>query len=397
MQNNIIKGSFGLPSDLNKILIWALLLRIILFFIVINSDDPFIITDDRAYEEISRTYLQFANGLWDWNAVVDTGGAGYLQVFWPYTICVFAKLFQTEYAGRILNIILSVLIIIQTYKLTSSITGKHERALFAAKLMAFLPYPLMFSVFNIKDFYIMLGTLYSFRLLVSWQLGEPIKTRQIALCFAMLVGVYFARGGVVEFIGLVAGLFIVSRFYRKKQYGYLVLSGVVALVALFYMWGNIRAAFDMKLENSDGVAGLANGLKMVQMQSPTEFYKIPLQYLFSILSPFTLNYFEWLYDFSWLRLMGVLNVSMYPIAFGSLFYLFMRKHNSLFYYTTFAVYIAITAMVLAISRHYFFLFFIHAVNFACFWDKDNKQAKNAMWACSAVLFSLILILSLKGM
>ena len=55
------------------------------------------------------------------------------------------------------------------------------------------------------------------------------------------------------------------------------------------------------------------------------------------------------------------------------------------------------AMVLAISRHYFFLFFIHAVNFACFWDKDNKQAKKAMWACSAVLFVLVFILSIKGM
>ena len=397
MQDNIIKGRFGLPSDLNKILVWALLLRIILFFIVINSADPFIISDDRAYEEISKTYLQFANGLWDWNAVIDTGGAGYLQVFWPYTICVFAKLFQTEYAGRILNIILSVLIIIQTYKLTYSITGKHERATFAAKLMAFLPYPLMFCVFNIKDFYIMLGTLYSFRLLVSWQVGETIKARQIVLCLSMLVGVYFARGGVVEFIGLVAGLFVASRFYKEKKYSYLALSGVVAIVGLFYMWDNIQAALDMKLENTDGVAGLANGLRMVQMQNPTEIYKIPLQYLFSMLSPFSLDYFGWTSDFSWSRLMGVLNVSLYPIAFGSLFYLFMRKHNTLFYYATFSVYIAITAMVLAISRHYFFLFFIHAVNFACFWDKDNKQAKNAMWACSAVLFVFVFILSLKGM
>ena len=243
----------------------------------------------------------------------------------------------------------------------------------------------------------MLGTLYSFRLLVSWQVGETIKARQIVLCLSMLVGVYFARGGVVEFIGLVAGLFVASRFYKEKKYSYLALSGVVAIVGLFYMWDNIQAAFDMKLENTDGVAGLANGLRMVQMQNPTEIYKIPLQYLFSMLSPFSLDYFGWTSDFSWSRLMGVLNVSLYPIAFGSLFYLFMRKHNTLFYYATFSVYIAITAMVLAISRHYFFLFFIHAVNFACFWDKDNKQAKKAIWACSAVLFVLVFILSLKGM
>ena len=397
MQNNIIKGRFGLPSDLNKILIWALLLRIILFFIVINSDDPFIISDDRSYEEISKTYLRFANGLWDWQAIYATGGDGYLQVFWPYVICVFSKIFNTEYAGRILNIFISILIVAQTYKLTELITGKHERGIFAAKLMAFLPYPMIFSVFNVKDFYIMYGVLYAFTLLVAWQNGRNVSLRQILLCIMLLVGVYWARSGVVEFLGLIFGAFVASRFYKQKKHTYLLLTSLFAVIMLAYMWYTIFEAFDTKLDVYGDTVLKANGLRVIQMHSPAEIYKLPFQYLFAGLSPMTTSYFGLFSGFSWNSFLVLCNITLYPISFGCLFYLFMKKHNVLFYYTTFAVYIIVTAMVLAIWRHYFFLFFLNVVNFVCFIDRDNKQAKNAMWACSAVLFILVFILSIKGM
>ena len=86
LRNNYQPQILGLPLSLIKVLVLALILRIILFFIVINSSDPFIIVDDRKYEEISQVYLQYAHSIWDWSAIYATGGDGYLQVFWPYTI-----------------------------------------------------------------------------------------------------------------------------------------------------------------------------------------------------------------------------------------------------------------------------------------------------------------------
>lgn len=396
MQNNIIKGRFGLPSDLNKILIWALLLRIVLFFIVINSDDPFIITDDRAYEEISKTYLQFANGLWDWNAIYATGGDGYLQVFWPYVICIFAKLLGTEYAGRILNIILSTLCVYVVYELAQRITKNQNKSILAAKLMAFLPYPLMFCVFNIKDFYIMFGVFYSFSLFLKWQDNEHVRVGEIILSLFLLVGVYFARGGVVEFVGLAFAFFIADRFIKNKQFGYLVLLAIVALIAFMQLSDSIVEAFDTKLDEYGDVGLKANGLRMVQMHTFADIYKLPLQYVFSIIMPFTNNYFAVANSFTWLGLLTLLNVAMYPISFGCLFYLFMKKHNPVFFWSTFSVYIIITAMVLAIFRHYFFLFPLHVLTFVCFLDRATDSQKMIVWGLSGGLAALIFVSSFSS-
>lgn len=395
LKNNYQPQILGLPLSLIKVLVLALILRIILFFIVINSSDPFIIVDDRKYEEISQVYLQYAHSIWDWSAIYATGGDGYLQVFWPYTICFFSKIFNTLYAGRILNIIFSLLIIVQTYKLTDLIIGKHDRSLFAAKLMAFLPYPLIFSVFNVKDFYIMLGVMYAFRIFVLWQMGKNVKLRNVLLCIVLLVGVYFARGGVVEFVGVVFGLFFTNRFYRKKQYLLFALSIIVAVIGVFYTWDVIFEAFDKKLDNYGDLVLTANGLKMIQMHGLADFYKLPFQYLFSIISPFTINIFNIFYNFNWLSFLSLCNLVMLPVGFGSLFYLFMKKHNALFYFATFAVYIAITSMVLAIFRHYFFLFFLHVISFTCFIDRENQFAKGVMWICSMLLLVLVLFLSFR--
>lgn len=395
MLNNIKQRSFFL-SDLNIILIWALILRIILFVIVINSNDPFIISDDRAYEGISKTYLLYADGLWDWNAIYATGADGYLQVFWPYTICFFAKLLQTEYAGRILNIVLSLLIIYIVYDLTSIITQKHKSGLFAAKLMAFLPYPLMFSVFNIKDFFIMFGVFYAFRLFVKWQNGLKVSITSILLCIFLLIGVYFARGGVVEFIGIAFAFFLCNGLYRNRQYIYLILTAVCLLVTFTYLSTSIMDAFETK-EDVYGDLGLtANGLRMVQMHGLSEFYKTPLQYLFAMLSPFTRNYFSSIFSFSWLNLMTTANITLYPIAFGSFVYVFCKKHNFLFWITTAIVFIAITSMVLAIPRHYFFLFPIHVINYACFMDVANDNQKKLVKNLSLALVIIIFILTIKS-
>lgn len=397
MQDNIIKKKFGLPLELYKILIWALILRVILFLIVINTSDPFIIVDDRNYEEIAVTYLKLAHSIWDFSAVNATGGDGYLQVFWPYVVCVFTKLLNTVYAGRILNIFLSLLIIVQTYKLTVLITGKHKRGLLAARLMAFLPYPLIFSVFNIKDFYIMFGVIYTFKLLVLWQYGWEVRVRQVILSIGLLMGVYWARGGVVEFIAIISGIFLAFRYYKRRQYAWLCFIAFMAILLIFNLWDEIVGAFDIKLDTYGDVALMANGLKMIQMRSPAEIYKLPFQYLFSILSPMTISYFSIFSDFSWNTLLALCNVTVYPISFGCLFYLFMKKHNALFYFVTFTVYIIITAMVLAISRHYFFLFFLNVINFVCFIDIANKPAKYMMWSCSGALFIFVLLLSLKDL
>lgn len=394
MEQIINRKWYNIPQGLAPVLAWALLLRVVLFFIVINSSDPFIISDDRAYEEISKTYLQYANGLWDWNAVYATGGDNYLQVFWPYCICIFAKIFGTEYAGRILNIILSMLSVILVYDIALIITKKVDKGMLAAKLMAFLPYPLIFSVFNIKDFYIMFGVFYAMRLFVKWQYDLRVRPASIAICILLLIGVYFARGGVVEFVGIAFVGFLCNKYYNKHQYGYIVGVALGTLIAAFFLSDSIIDAFDTKADVYGDLGLSANGLRMVQMHGITEFYKLPMQYLFAMISPFATNYFAALNDFTWLNLLTTLNISLYPIAIANILYTLKPKQNMVFWLTTIIIFLAITSMVLAIPRHYFFLFPIHIVNFVCFMDIASSQQKSTVRYLSFGLFVLIFTLSL---
>lgn len=392
----LIKNNKFFAPELSRIVLWSSFIKIVLLFIVISSEDPFIISDDRAYEEISKTYLLYAQSLWDWNAICATGANGYLQVFWPYVICLFAKLLGTKYAGRILNIVLSTLCIYVVYNLALRITRKPDKSLLAAKLMAFLPYPTLFCVFNIKDFYIMFGVFYTFYLFVKWQNNESVKISEGIFSLLLLLGVYFARGGVVEVIGITAAFFIAHRFIKNRQYGYLGLFATAALLVFLQLSDSIIGAFDTKLDDYGNVGLQANGLKMVQMNSIYDIYKFPLQYLFSILMPFSYNYFAITNEFTWLGLLTIVNVAMYPIAFGCVLYLFMRKHNPVFFWSTFLVYIIITAMVLAIFRHYFFLFPLHVLNFVCFLDRANKGHIKILWGLAGALFFLVFMLSLSS-
>ena len=93
---NIILAS-SLPKSLKKIAVWGFLLRVILLIIVINSEDPFIIIDDRKYEYIASTYLLYANSIWDSHAVNMSGGNSFRQVFWDYIVYVTAKIYLTTF------------------------------------------------------------------------------------------------------------------------------------------------------------------------------------------------------------------------------------------------------------------------------------------------------------
>ena len=243
----------------------------------------------------------------------------------------------------------------------------------------------------------MFCVIYAFRIFVIWQKGQVVNVGSILLCIACLVGAYFARGGVVEFIGIVLCLFLIARFYKKRQYAFLISFIIIAGAIMLNIWDLIFEAFEKKVDDYGDVVLLANNLKLIQMHSPIELYKLPFQYFFSIITPFTINIFSIFENFTWLGFLCLFNIAMYPIAFGSLFYLFMKKHNALFYFSTFLVYIVITSMVLAIFRHYFFLFFLHVISFVCFMDRSNKPAKSAVWLCSAVLFSFVLVLSMMNL
>ena len=142
-------------SQLQKVIISGGLLRFFFLFLVVvvfkNNISPYIMADDIAYEELAREFMSSASSIFDIRQAAMIGVDGYLEVFWPYVMCFSAKLLSTEFAGRILNCLISTYCIYLVYELTLLVSERRRAALIAAKLFAFLPYPLIICCFPFKE------------------------------------------------------------------------------------------------------------------------------------------------------------------------------------------------------------------------------------------------------
>ena len=148
---------------------FGFLLRIVMFVVILyiasESWDIFYIEDDKKYEELAAVYKANAHGIFD-KELLDTLTLGYAAAFWPFVICIATKLTGYAYIGRLINVFLSTICIAVTYNLTYEVAGNQKTALTAARLFAFLPFPILVCCFPIKDIFIMMGTMYAFYIVV---------------------------------------------------------------------------------------------------------------------------------------------------------------------------------------------------------------------------------------
>lgn len=84
---------------LKKLLINALIIRLFICVLVLlvgkNMNEIYFISDDAAYENLAKAYLQSASSPIDLGALTLIGATGYLQIFWVCQVfCVsFKKIF----------------------------------------------------------------------------------------------------------------------------------------------------------------------------------------------------------------------------------------------------------------------------------------------------------------
>ena len=160
-------------------------LILLVFILTIGTmiSEPYFIADDIKYEEQARAYLQQAGGLIDIR-LLDNLLRGYMQPFWTTIMCVSAYLFKTVYAGRFLNIIISVLCINIIYKLTYLLSNSNEKAaLTASRLFAYLPVTVFTCCFPIKDIYITFSVFFAFYIFVCVQKSLPVIMHYLRIAF----------------------------------------------------------------------------------------------------------------------------------------------------------------------------------------------------------------------
>lgn len=396
-QQNIKEAIFGRRRLFNVVL-RALLLRlfVLIFILTIGTSftTPYYIIDDRNYELLAQKYMLQANDIIDTQALEWIGALGYLEVFWPIVMCISAKLFHFLYAGRVINCLLSTACVKMIYDLTYEITENEQTGIKAAKIAAFLPLCVLVCCFPIKDVFLMYAVLKIFLLIVKWYDDKSINNRSIIWCIVLLFCINRTRGAVLEFILMSLCIFALHKFYVNKKQGLLIIGVFFSLLVIVFLGNAITDPFLTKYDNYSGVVESGNLIKLIQMRHPWEIYKLPFSYLYATLQPMLLNYFSIGNQSIWVFIMGLLNVSMYPIAIGNYCYIFMKKHNSILWLSSTALMAGISALSLGNSRHYLFLMPFTILNFVLASNEGRKLYHQVVRNGSVGLFILILLLSI---
>ena len=385
-------------SQLQKVIISGGILRFFFLFLVVvvlkNNISPYIMADDIAYEELAREFMSSASSIFDIRQAAMIGVDGYLEVFWPYVMCFSAKLLSTEFAGRILNCLISTYCIYLVYELTLLVSERRRAALIAAKLFAFLPYPLIICCFPFKDIFLTMVVLFVFIMFVKFQKKIHIPVTHFLIAVPLLIAVSFTRGAVVELLGLIGAVFIISSLIKHKKILYACIAIVVALIGLYYMWDVIIESFITKIDTYNSEEYISMGfMGYLQINHLTDIWRLPATYFFAMIQPMSLSVFspDWT---NWGYLLRVLNLTLYPIALGNMIYAFSAKYNKLFWVTSFLMYAAVISLSLGIYRHYLFLFPFLAINYACNLSMDKPYNKILVPIGSALMILCIFIISL---
>lgn len=385
-------------KKLRKVILNGAFLRFSFLIIVIllkDTIDPYLLIDDGEYEGRAQWYLQSSKVVFDWILADSLRHSALIHQFWNYFVCFTAKIINSIYAARICNCLFSTIIIYEIYKLTLYLTNETSTALKAAKLYAYLPYSWMFCVFPFKDVFLSCSVLCIILMLVKWQNNIKVSITHITVSIVLGGCTYFTRGGVVEFLILMAISFLAVRFIKNKQYISAIGLVVFALIVIANMGGLIEEAALKKIEDYNTEESVSSGnLSFIQIKAFTDIWKLPFTYLFAMLSPIMLKY-EIPEKISWYYLYSLSNITLYPLAFGAMAYVFCKKYNLLYWATTFIIYSAVIALSLQSFRHYFFLFPITVINFACVRSFHSKIVNSFIkWGC-ALLFLMVLIYSIK--
>lgn len=394
------KGSFKitLKKNITQVIFWALIVRVLflaILYLVNSLADirPYIITDDQTYDRYANDYLKSATSLFDVGAFNRMGANRIKENFWVWVVSVVTYLFKSVVFVRILNIILSVASVGLIYKLTNHISNDEKTALRAAKLFAFLPYPLIICCFPIKDIFILFVVL-----LFIETFFEYIKTLKFRLIKIFILGillycVYRTRGAIVEMLLLMCIVYMLLALIRKKKYMTTVIFLVIVVVAAVYFWDDIMKAFVRKVTDYSAIGARRTAVDIVKIKSLADIYKLPATYIFAMLQPMKTRLFT-ISNGLWEELLMYLNLSLYPIAIGNFIFALRKNKNWLYWITTTSVYIAIIIISLGAFRHYLCVIPYHIINYSLLMKDKKVNTTQYIFIASFSLFFLFFAYSI---
>ena len=402
MKNEVYELEYYNHRRINNTLILGFLIRLffllLVLFVFSESTEIFMFTDDAKYEMLALNYINNANTLIDKNAFKSAGGFGYLQAFWPWVMCISSFILKTEYAGRILNIILSTIIIRIVFNLTLYVSWNERTALQAAKMYAYFPATVLFCCFPFKDVFITLVVFFTFESIVIRQKFKAINKNRVVINILLLACLYYSRGAVTEImVAFILGL-LLYEYAKEKKYTSMLFATIAILICIYLFSQSVYSAFTMKVNDyffTDYARNIGTTIALIRIDSIMQIWKLPFAYAYSLLNPFTLNIFSFYPNETvWAHFAAIGNMVVFPIAIGNIIYVVKRKKNYYLWFTSLLMYLAVIVMSLGISRHYFFLYPMELINYSLFYEESNKGERRIVRWGSALMLSFVLIISI---
>ncbi len=381
-----------------RVMLLGFLLRLLalicILFVCSGWTDPYFISDDRQYELIAALYLHYASSAVDLPVFYAIGAGDYLTVFWPWVLCISSYLFRTIYAGRVINLLLSTLTIGVVYQLTAALTDDPAIALRASRLFAYLPVTVLTCCFPIKDIFLTFATLCVFLLLVRLEKGKPIPLRFWLLDLLLCVAIYFTRGAVLELLLLSSLFYLLKRCWDRQNRPAALLCIAAGLILIILFRNELLSAFQTKASDYASYGESGTPIALFRMERLSQFYKLPFAYFFATLQPMRTNLFSASTGSSfWLSVIGLLDLTLYPIAVGNFLYIFSPKKNLLFWLTANILYIAVISLSLGIFRHYLFLLPVQLIHYSIEVSDRRPIRQRLRRAGTAALLLLMVVYS----
>ena len=357
--------------------------------------------DDYRYEQGAEAYAKEANSLIDVDAFVSSYASvgdwvGYhlqqnpltASPLWYWIVCILLYITKTKWTIRIFNIVAASFAVVYVNKLANKLYGE-ETANRATNLLTYLPYPVFFSCFSYKDTLIMWLTFYLLYNSVCYYKEERLSVKTILLMVVSFVILFFMRGGVTAILLLLCFYIMFCESLRKTiTPGRLaLLCFLLAIVVLIVYRSMGLIAYKLSYYINRHTETLGNTtISALMINSPRDFYKLPIAYLFSVVMPIGLGTFA----NSWYSVIANVNVVMTPIAIGATFYIFHKKQESNIYFALLIYYLIAISTSLNIFRHYYSLIPISIIGYSDFITISSEHEKVVSFVLG-VLFAIALI------
>ena len=313
---------------------------------------------------------------------------------WYWVVCLLMYFTKTEISVRLFNILIGVLTIYYTYKLTE-VYRDSRTAHVAALLMAVLPYPVFFSCFAYKDSLIMFIYVYCLYAISVYRKRHRYPITGILRILLLLFILMGMRGGLsIAYIGILLFVFFFGGEIRipKKVLRVMIGAGCVLLLLLVVKYGHIIVAklgyyvvHRQTEENSTLV-------RYASVNSIRDLYRLPFLYMASILMPIGLT----LPIASWYSVASIAGFFMTPVAIGCTVYIVrFKKYSRAVYYLTLLLYLVSIIASIGNPRHYYSMVAFTYIAFADYICQTELYERRVLFLVSGLFTVLLLLYYLK--